>query len=156
MTAGRSYLDRSTLSAAWVSAARSWLGTPYRHQACRKGVGVDCVGFVAGVWSEVYGAMPEYRRDYTRDWAETGKVDRLLEACRRACCQRSNVFEAEPGDILLFRIRPEAMAKHVAIFSGDHHMIHAGERRTVSEVKIQNWWRRRLVGVFAPPLQSEI
>ena len=156
MMASRSYPDRSTLSAEWVNQARSWLGTPYRHQACLKGVGVDCVGLVAGVWAEIYGAMPSYKRDYTRDWAETGNADRLLDACRRNCDQKSSASDVMPGDILLFRFRPEAMAKHVAIVSGDGFMIHAIERRTVSEVKLQSWWRRRLVGVFAPPLKSKI
>lgn len=32
-----------------VREARSWLGTPWRHQGRRKGVGVDCVGFIAEV-----------------------------------------------------------------------------------------------------------
>jgi len=32
-----------------VTEARSWLGTPFHHQARVKGVGVDCVGLVIGV-----------------------------------------------------------------------------------------------------------
>lgn len=32
-----------------VAAARSWLGTPFHHQARLNGVGVDCVGLVIGV-----------------------------------------------------------------------------------------------------------
>ena len=26
-----------------VAAARGWIGTPYRHQGARKGVGCDCL-----------------------------------------------------------------------------------------------------------------
>ena len=33
-----------------MRSARSWLGTPYRHQGARKGVGCDCLGLVRGVW----------------------------------------------------------------------------------------------------------
>jgi NlpC/P60 family putative phage cell wall peptidase len=38
-----------TLRQAIVAEARSWMGTPWRHQAALKGVGTDCVGFIAGV-----------------------------------------------------------------------------------------------------------
>ena len=44
-----------------VRAARSWIGTPYRHQASLKGVGCDCLGLLRGVWREVVGAEPEAR-----------------------------------------------------------------------------------------------
>jgi NlpC/P60 family putative phage cell wall peptidase len=42
-----------------VAEARSWIGTPYRHQASLKGVGCDCLGLVRGVWRAVLGAEPE-------------------------------------------------------------------------------------------------
>jgi len=39
--------------------ARSWIGTPYVHQASVKGVGCDCLGLLRGVWRELVGAEPE-------------------------------------------------------------------------------------------------
>lgn len=36
-----------------VECARSWIGTPYHHQARLKGVGVDCAGLVIGVAREL-------------------------------------------------------------------------------------------------------
>lgn len=42
-----------------IVEARSWIGTPYHHQAALKGVGCDCLGLVRGVWRAVYGADPE-------------------------------------------------------------------------------------------------
>ena len=44
---------------AVVGEALTWLGTPYRHQGLRKGVGCDCLGLVLGVWRAVYGVAPE-------------------------------------------------------------------------------------------------
>lgn len=38
---------------AVIAAARSWLGTPYHHQASRKGVGCDCLGLIRGIWREL-------------------------------------------------------------------------------------------------------
>lgn len=37
---------------AVVVAARTWVGTPYRHQHRLKGVGVDCVGLIIGAGLE--------------------------------------------------------------------------------------------------------
>ncbi len=34
----------------WWPKRSDWLGTPYRHQGRRKGVGCDCLGLVLGVW----------------------------------------------------------------------------------------------------------
>lgn len=34
---------------AIVNAARSWLGTPYHHQASLRGVGCDCLGLIRGL-----------------------------------------------------------------------------------------------------------
>jgi NlpC/P60 family putative phage cell wall peptidase len=42
-----------------VAETRSWIGTPYRHQASLKGVGCDCLGLVRGVWRAVIGVEPE-------------------------------------------------------------------------------------------------
>lgn len=36
-----------------VITARTWVGTPYHHQARVKGVGVDCAGVVIGVAREL-------------------------------------------------------------------------------------------------------
>lgn len=45
------------LREAIVSEARKWIGTPYHHQQCIKGVGVDCALLVVGVGSAL-GLMP--------------------------------------------------------------------------------------------------
>ena len=66
-----------------VETARSWIGTPYRHQASLKGVGCDCLGLVRGVWREIYGGEPELPPAYQPDWAERSGEDRLRDAARR-------------------------------------------------------------------------
>ena len=42
-----------------VREARTWLGTPYLHQASVRGAGCDCLGLVRGVWRALYGREPE-------------------------------------------------------------------------------------------------
>jgi NlpC/P60 family putative phage cell wall peptidase len=133
-----------------VSEARSWIGTPYRHQASLKGVGCDCLGLVRGVWRAVIGAEPERAPPYARDWAEARGEETLAQAGFKyfAPVPRDAFM---PGDVLLFRWRERYPAKHAAIVSGAAHMIHAHDGAAVAEVAIAPWWRRRLAFAFRFP-----
>lgn len=133
-----------------VAAARGWTGTPYRHQASVRGHGCDCLGLVRGVWREIYGAEPQTPPPYRPDWAETGGRDGLVEAARRWCVEIPRAT-AEPGDLLLFRMSENAIAKHCAILTGEDRMIHAYWGRSVVESWIVPWWRRRLALAFRFP-----
>lgn len=146
------------MSARAVEIARTWLGTPYRHQASVKGQGADCLGLVRGVWRELVGAEPEPTPPYRPDWAEIGGEEALLAAARRQL-REIPAERARPGDVLLFRMAPGAPAKHCAILSegslggdGEPRMIHAYWGRAVVESWMGTWWRRRLAAAFAWPL----
>ncbi|MCB5176272.1 NlpC/P60 family protein [Microvirga lenta] len=132
-----------------VAEARSWLGTPYRHQASLKGVGCDCLGLLRGVWREVMGAEPEKPPPYAADWAEAG-ADTLLAAARRHLVE-VEIADLAPGDVLLFRWRAGLPAKHCAIATSDATMIHAHDGACVAEVAFRPWWRRHLAHVFRFP-----
>ena len=155
-------MDRANSASrgAIVSSARDWIGTPYRHQASLKGRGCDCLGLVRGVWRALYGAEPEAAPAYRADWAETGGRETLLEAARWHLVE-IDLSQARPGDVLLFRMTPEACIKHCAILSearpGDpeRRMIHAYWGRAVVESWIGPWWRRRLAHAFSFPGVSD-
>lgn len=132
-----------------VDEARAWIGTPYRHQASLKGVGCDCLGLVRGVWRVVIGDEPEPTPPYTPLWAEAGGADMLTAMCGRHFVSMA-VEDFRAGDLLVFRMRDDAPAKHVAIASGAAHMIHAHDGARVAEVAI-GAWRRRIVRAFAFP-----
>ena len=104
------------LQAAVVAEARTWIGVSYRHQASLKGVACDCLGLVRGVWREVIGEEPEAAPAYRADWAETGTEETLLAAARRHLVELDPAT-AGPGDVVLFRVTPEALVKHCAILS---------------------------------------
>jgi NlpC/P60 family putative phage cell wall peptidase len=133
-----------------VAAARSWIGTPYRHQASCKGVGCDCLGFLRGVWREVQGREPELPPPYSGDWAEAGRMETLAMAARRHL-QEIPLDEIAPGDVLLFRWRAHLPAKHCAILSAPDRMIHAHDGAAVAEVYFASWWRRRATFAFRFP-----
>ncbi|MFN7535487.1 MAG: NlpC/P60 family protein [Brevundimonas sp.] len=141
-----------------LAVARSWLGTPYRHQASLRGEGADCLGLVRGVWREVIGPEPQDAGPYSADWAERSGEERLLEAARVWLVELVP-DKAQPGDVLLFRMAPAAPVKHCAILSGDDgaeaRMIHAYWGRAVVESWIGPWWRRRLAAAFTWPGDGE-
>lgn len=137
-----------SLRAAILREAREWIGTPYVHQASAKGAGCDCLGLVRGVWRAVLGPEPQSPGPYTPDWAERGGGEHLLEAAQRWLLPAP---WPAPGDVLLFRIAPDAPAKHCAILTQEETLIHAYWGRAVVESRLANWWRARLAGAFAFP-----
>jgi NlpC/P60 family putative phage cell wall peptidase len=130
-----------------VAEARSWIGTPYRHQASLKGVGCDCLGLLRGVWRAIHGMEPEPLPAYAPDWAEANGEERLATAARRHLTEIDS-SEAAPGDVLLFRWRSHLPAKHAAILSAPDRMIHAYNGAAVCEVHFAPFWQRRLAFAF--------
>jgi NlpC/P60 family putative phage cell wall peptidase len=130
-----------------VSAARTWIGTPYLHQASLKHVGCDCLGLVRGVWRDVYGAEPETPPAYSADWAEASSVETMADAARRHCTEIP-CAEYRPGDLLLFRWRDHLPAKHAGLATSTNSMIHAQDGVAVTEINLSPWWRKRLAYAF--------
>jgi NlpC/P60 family putative phage cell wall peptidase len=137
-----------------VAEARTWLGTPYRHQASLKGVGCDCLGLVRGVWRALLGDEPERAPPYSRDWAEASGEEAFAHAARTHMVG-IEPLQFQPGDVLLFRYAPHYPAKHAGIVSAPGRMIHAHDGAAVAEVAITSWWRRRLAYAFRFPGVSD-
>ncbi|MCE9650567.1 MAG: C40 family peptidase [Parvibaculum sp.] len=137
-----------------LTAARAWIGTPYRHQASCRGAGTDCLGLVRGVWRDLYGEEPETPPPYTPDWAEApgddGVRETMAEGARRHLDEIA-AGEVRAGDVVLFRMRPGGPAKHAAILSAADRMIHAYSGRAVVETALSAWWRKKLAYAFRFP-----
>ncbi len=137
-----------------VSRARTWIGTRYEHQASCRGAGADCLGLLRGLWREMLGAEPEAVPAYTPDWSEPGHTEDLLMAAERNLV-RVAVPDAQPGDIAMFRMTTDSVAKHVGVLarSDDGHptLIHAYSGHGVVESPLTPAWSRRIVGVFRFP-----
>ncbi|WP_417691554.1 NlpC/P60 family protein [Roseibium sp.] len=143
-----------------VAAARSWIGTPYVHQAATKGAGCDCLGLVRGVWREVMGSEPETPPPYTRDWAERKREETLRDAASRHM-DPVPIDQAGPGDVLLFAFKTNLPAKHCAILTTAiddpaPRIIHAHERLPVAEVALVPGWRRKIRFAFGFPGVSDL
>lgn len=147
-------MSPADLRLAVIASAKSWIGTPYCHQASRKGAGCDCLGLVRGVWREIYGAEPASVPPYTPDWAEAHGEETLLSAARE-CLVPIDRSKALPGDIAVFRMSPKSPCKHIAILSGPTTMIHAYWGRTVTQSHMVPYWGRRWAFAFSFPLLPE-
>ena len=60
-------------------------------------------------------------------------------------------LDAPPGALVLFRMVPRAIAKHVGILTGPDTFLHAYERLGVIEEAMTPTWRRRIAFAFLFP-----
>lgn len=137
-----------------VEIARSWIGTPYRHQAATRGAGTDCLGLLRGIWHELYGCEPEPVPAYTEDWSEPEGAERLWAAARRHLVGLGPEVPLMPGQVLLFRMRAGSVAKHLGLAAeqaGRPTFIHAYSGHGVVESALSGPWARRVVARFEFP-----
>lgn len=142
-----------TMGAQIIAEARSWLGTPYLHQASVRGAGADCLGLLRGVWRAVLGDEPETVPVYTADWAEPARDEVLLAAAQR-WLREKQFGPPTVGDVILFRMREGSIAKHLGLQSetGPHpRFIHAYTGHGVIESSLSVPWERRIAARFAFP-----
>jgi len=135
---------------AVIAAARRWLGTPYHDQASLCGVGCDCLGLARGVWRDLVGVEQQSIPPCSRDWGETGVREVLAEGAR-AMMIEIPLAQNGPGALVLFRMAPRAIAKHVGILTAPDSFIHAYDRLGVIEEALTTAWSRRIAFAFHFP-----
>jgi cell wall-associated NlpC family hydrolase len=127
-----------------VTEARSWEGTPFRHQGRRRGVGVDCAGVVIGVARAL--CLPhEDWRGYARI-PDGHRLEQILERNLVPCGRDLAV-----GRVALFRF--SELPQHVGIITahpgGGWGLIHSYARMgRCEETRLDERWLRRLVRVY--------
>ena len=138
---------------AVIAAARRWLGTPYHDQASLRGVGCDCLGLARGIWRDLVGAEPLAIPPYSRDWGETG-VREVLADGARAMMIEIPITDINSGALVLFRMAPRAIAKHVGILTAPDSFIHAYDRLGVIEEELTTARSRRIAFAFRFPASN--
>ena len=141
------------MTQAIVDAARAWIGTPYLHQASLQGAGSDCLGLLRGVWRACLGPEPMTVPAYTADWSEPSRREDLFDAANQWLIAK-DIGDEAPGDVLLFRMRVGAVAKHLGIVGrtgADASFIHAYTGHGVLETALTAPWRRKIAARFCFP-----
>lgn len=135
-----------------VTQARTWLGTPFHHQARLKGKGCDCLGLIVGVVDELglkdRRGQPLAGYDEVTYSKEPDGAYLLLKLM--ALLDEAPLAQAQPGDLALFTVRnnPQHLA-FLTDYEGMIGMIHCyAQSRRVVEHRLDDDWKQRLVRVF--------
>lgn len=130
-----------------IQAARECLGTPFRHQGRKPGIGLDCVGLVR--WPAVVLGLVPPTADYLT-YARSPDPYVMREQLTKYA-REIPPNEARPGDILWLRIYRDPT--HLAILTFDHTIIHAVSDgpRCVVEHGFRAPWPSRVVAAFQYP-----
>lgn len=135
-----------------LSAARSWLGTPYVRGASLLGVGCDCVGLARGVFAAVTGRPAPPAPPWSPDWPASWPRQ-LMALGNRHMIERDPT-SAGPGNLIAIR-RTDGRAAHVGILADRGRFIHATERVGVVEVPLSAWAGRiAWAAAFPTPFQE--
>jgi cell wall-associated NlpC family hydrolase len=87
--------------AAVVAEAKTWLGTPWIHQARDKGYGVDCGQLLAAVFEAVGLVEPVPIAPYSQDWALHRSEPIMQNIVERYAVKTDG--DPLPGDVVLFQ-----------------------------------------------------
>jgi NlpC/P60 family putative phage cell wall peptidase len=134
-----------------IAEARSWLGTRWKHQAARKGVGTDCLGLVAGIALALGlpGAMEAAADERLRGYGREPDYPMALGGLREYMIERQTY---EAGDVLYLRVHRGIAPQHFAIVTalGPPYMLHAwAAQRGVVENRIDELWESRIAHIFS-------
>lgn len=84
-----------------LARAAAWLGTPWQHNQCVRGAGVDCAQLVKAVYVEA-GVVPDFDVDaYPMDFMLHQDAERLCASIEANGGRQ--VERAAPGDIVVWR-----------------------------------------------------
>jgi NlpC/P60 family putative phage cell wall peptidase len=121
---------------ALVEEAKTWVGTPYHHQAGVKGVGVDCAYLVARVGTGA-GVLPSPTiPPYTIEWAMHSKSEFMLDLIEKFGGVKADYEWPLPGDILTFQYG--RAASHMGIMIDEKQFIHGHVGNGINRVVVNS------------------
>ncbi|MES2959809.1 MAG: hypothetical protein V4792_16590 [Pseudomonadota bacterium] len=142
-----------------VAEARTWLGTPWQHQAHARGLGCDCAGLIRGVLIGC-GLMPPQPEQWPGAAPYIGyrrepDGDSLVRACA-AFLPGIAPDAAQAADVVVMRFRhlPQHLGILVPYLHGGLALLHATNRPGVNRVvehRLDARWRSLVTHAFAMP-----
>lgn len=131
-----------------VTAARAYLGTPFRHRGRRR-TGVDCVGLLLLAFRDCGVELPDFRL-YGREPHESGLIAHVTRALGEAVAV-APVRQVQVGDVVVMRfaVNPHHVALVGDYVFGGPSLIHAyGEAGKVVEHRLSDDQLARVTHVF--------
>jgi NlpC/P60 family putative phage cell wall peptidase len=138
-----------------IAEARSWVGTPYHHQAMLKGIGADCVGLIRGVSTNCGGPFDPLLWKRFENYSRTPNPRRMLEGMATFLVPVAKGDELQLADVLHLQWRGD-MPMHLAFYAtqdGRPTIIHAlAAARRVCEHGFEPPWPGRVHAVWRLPI----
>lgn len=146
-----------------VDEARSWIGTPWHHQATVKQIGCDCLGLIRGVYINV-GLLPPIKEWPSLGISEKYQVyDRKADNTTMLSAFDQYWIKIAPsefiiGDVVIFNVR--GRPQHAGIVADYRHggfsFIHSMNNRArgsgfVSEHRLTNDLLKAVVAAYSIP-----
>jgi NlpC/P60 family putative phage cell wall peptidase len=136
-----------------ISAAYSWVGTPYHNHARVKQVGVDCAQLCVGVAIEA-GSIPEEMAllipNYSPEWHLHNREEKLIGQLESFGCRRIDRIDTKAGDIVCFQFG--RATSHLGIMVNETQFIHARfDTKTVVCNTMNEEWAKRWTFTYQFP-----
>lgn len=133
-----------------IAEARTWVGTPWRHQARLKAVGADCIGFIGGVALAlgISGADEWAHAPECHNYGPQPQGRLMLQGCARFL-DAIDLDAIDIGDVLMLRFETEPM--HFALVSRvlPLYVLHAlSTAGKVTEHRVDALWSSRIVRAY--------
>lgn len=137
-----------------IEEALTWDGTPYHHQACVKGIGVDCAQFMAGIAKSLnlIPANAKLPTDYSPQWHLHNREEKLVEQLLAFGCVQIDIADTKPGDIIGFKIG--RAVGHLGLMLNNNQFIHSQNLIVPCRVTINSYcdpWKSRHTVSFKFP-----
>ena len=141
---------------AILAEAMEWLGTPYHHCACVKGIGVDCAMFFVGIAKALGTLSSDWEPPfYTPQWHLHQKNPLYTMILEKVGCVPISIEASEPGDIVVFRWEPWQPASHGALLLPQKSILHARHHPVPGRGKVRREpfaaYQRYIAGAYAWP-----
>lgn len=115
-----------------LAEAMTWKNTPFHHKGRKKGIGVDCGGFIYEVFKHTIGIPHEaFPAHYAEDWALHRDDEIYLDFMRPYV---KPVNRPGIGDVIMFKMG--RAFSHGTIYIGGNKVIHAYGRTTHGSVLV--------------------
>lgn len=125
--------------------ALEYLDTPFHHQGRKKGVGLDCAGFIVELAKEckLYKGNVVDMKNYS---AKPDGVS-LRKTLLQGTAKEKTFTDIKIGDIILFRFLQNP--QHLALYMPNNKIIHAySTAEKVIMHDLDEKWKNKIVSVF--------
>jgi NlpC/P60 family putative phage cell wall peptidase len=140
---------------AIIQEARSWIDTPFHHQAAVKGVGCDCAGLVRGV-GEACGVLHIPPERWAAGYANYSRIPNpaRMERVLRTFLLPVDLADVRIGDVLWLQWRRN-LPMHLGLLCARKSramLLHAlSDYRRVVEHGLTAEWRARIASAWRYP-----